>query len=209
MSTEFNSLKKELSTIEKLAKNKGANGFFAQEVLRFISITGTLLESNSFLLDESSTINERYLTHILTRSLLENFFTIIYLFDNPVEISNRYEKIKNSFKNDYRKLLNEVNLPHKDKLEPFDSTWQNLPSLPNVNDMLMQVQNHQGDRLNYLYFVYRITSFDTHGRNLENIFTAVFEKKCNFPILKIKFTFELIANEYRNILNSIYKSNQT
>lgn len=204
MPTDFAHIKAELPTITVLSRSGGANGFFAQEVLRFHSIAGTLLE-NSFSLDETSTVNERYLTHVLSRSLLENYFTIIYLFDDPAETSNRYEALKNSFKDDYRKLLNEPFLPRKSELEPADPTWRNLPGLPNVNVMLTQVRNDYGDRLNYLYFVYRIASFDTHGRSLENIFEAVFGKTCNFPVLKIKFALELIANQYLVVLNDLRK----
>lgn len=202
MPTEFEQLKAELPTIKNLSNAVGANGFFAQEVLRFHSIAGTLLE-NGFALDETSTVNERYLTHVLSRSLLENYFTIIYLFDDPAETSKRYEELKNSFKEDYRKLLNEPLLPRKNELEQADPTWRNLAGLPNVNDLLTQVRNVHGDRLNYLYFVYRIASFDTHGRSLGTIFEAVFGKKCNFPVLKIKFAFELMANQYRVVLNDL------
>jgi len=202
MLTDFEQLKAELPTIRNLSKVGGVNGFFAQEVLRFHSISGALLE-NGFALDETSIVDERYLTHILARSLLENYFAIIYLFDNPSESSSRYEALKNSFKNDYRKLLNENHLPHKDQLEPADPTWQNLSGLPNVHDMLTQVRNVHGDRLNYLYFVYRITSFDTHGRSLGTIFEAVFGKTCNFPVLKIKYAIELMANQYLVVLNDL------
>lgn len=205
MPTEFEQLKAELPTIKNLSNTGGANGFFAQEVLRFHSIAGTLLE-NGFALDETSTVDERYLTHVLSRSLLENYFTIIYLFDDPAETSNRYEALKNSFKEDYRKLLNEPLLPRKNELEPADPTWRNLAGLPNVNDMLTQVRNVHGDRLNYLYFVYRIASFDTHGKSLGTIFEAVFGKTCNFPVLKIKYAFELIANQYLVVLNDLRKS---
>lgn len=205
MSTEFEQLKAELPTIKNLSNTSGANGFFAQEVLRFHSIAGTLLE-NGFALNETSTVDERYLTHVLSRSLLENYFTIIYLFDDPAETANRYEALKNSFKEDYRKLLNEPLLPRKNELEPADPTWRNLAGLPNVNDMLTQVRNVHGDRLNYLYFVYRIASFDTHGRSLGTIFEAVFGKTCNFPVLKIKYAFELMANQYRVVLNDLRKS---
>lgn len=205
MPTEFEQLKAELPTIKSLSNTGGANGFFAQEVLRFHSIAGTLLE-NGFALDETSTVDERYLTHVLSRSLLENYFTIIYLFDDPTETSNRYEALKNSFKEDYRKLLNEPLLPRKNELEPADPTWRNLAGLPNVNDMLTQVRNVHGDRLNYLYFVYRIASFDTHGKSLGTIFEAVFGKTCNFPVLKIKYAFELIANQYLVVLNDLRKS---
>lgn len=202
MPTDFEQLKAELPTIRNLFKVGGVNGFFAQEVLRFYSISGTLLE-NDFALDETSTADERYLTHILARSLLENYFAIIYLFDNLAESSSRYEALKNSFKEDYRKLLNENHLPHKNQLEPADPTWQNLSRLPNVNDMLTQVRNVHGDRLNYLYFVYRITSFDTHGRSFGTIFEAVFGKTCNFPVLKIRYAIELMANQYLVVLNDL------
>lgn len=202
MPTDFERLKAELPAIKNLSKAGGVNGFFAQEILRFISISGTLLKSD-FALDENAFIDERYLTHILVRSLLENYFAIIYLFDNHTESSNRYETLKNSFKEDYRKLLNENHLPHKDELEPADQTWQDLGKLPNVNDMLAQVRNVHGDRLNYLYFVYRITSFDTHGRSLGTIFEGVFGKMCNFPVLKIKYAIELMANQYIVVLNDL------
>ncbi|MBS3021744.1 hypothetical protein DJFAAGMI_04520 [Comamonas sp. PE63] len=202
MSTEFEKLNAELPTIKNLSSTGGANGFFAQEVLRFHSLARTLLDSD-FKLDESSTVDERYLTHVLSRSLLENCFTIIYLFDNPAETSNRYEALKNSFKEDYRKLLNEPLLPRKSELEPADPAWRNLAGLPNVNDMLAQVKNVDGDRMNYLYFVYRIASFDTHGRSLGAIFESVFGKTCNFPVLKIKYAFELMADQYCVVLNDL------
>jgi hypothetical protein len=74
------------------------------------------------------------------------------------------EELKNSFKKDYHKLLNEPRLPRKNELEPADPSWANLPRGLDVNSMLAQVKNDYGHRLNYLYFVYRIASFDTHGK---------------------------------------------
>ncbi len=206
MPTDFDQLKIEIPTIRNLSKNGGANGFFAQEVLRFHSIAGTLLE-NDFSLDENSSVDERYLTHILSRSLLENYFTIIYLFDDFSKTASRYEELKNSFREDYRKLLNEPQLPRKNELEPADPTWKNLPGLPNVNSMLAQVKNDYGDRLDYLYFVYRITSFDTHGKSLGTIFESVFGKTCNFPVLRIKYALEVIANQYLAVLNDLRSKN--
>jgi hypothetical protein len=203
MPNYFKQLEAELPAIRKLAPSGGANAFFAQEVLRFHSIAGTLLTAPNFSLDEKSTLDERYITHILSRSLLENYFWVIYLFDDPAQTSNRYEELKNSFKRDYRKLLDEPNLPHKSQLESADPLWANLPRALDVNSMLAQVRNVYGDRLSYLYFVYRIASFDTHGKNLPTIFEAVFGKKCNFPVLKIGYAFELIANQYLVVLNDL------
>lgn len=210
----FEQLKAGLPAITKLSQSGGANGFFAQEVLRFHSIAGTLLEVKDFSLDENSNVDERYLTHILSRSLLENYFTILYLFDDPAQTTSRYEELKNSFKDDYRKLMNDLkarswrNVMHvyQTQLEPADPAWAQAKALPNVNDMLIKLRNDYGDRLSYLYPIYRISSFDTHGRSLGTIFEAVFGKKCNFPVLKIKYAFGLIANQYLVVLNDLRKS---
>jgi hypothetical protein len=201
--SNFEQLKAELPAIQVIAKGSGAIGFFAQEVLRFHSIAGTLLGAAGFSLDELATNDERYLTHILSRSMLENYFWIIYLFDDPAQTSARYDQLQNSFKRDYFKLLNEPQLPFKTQLEPSNALWQNLPRSLDVNSMLSQVKNDYGDRLNYLYFAYRIASFDTHGKSLEAIFTDAFQKQCNFPVLKIRYSFELIANGYLIVLREL------
>jgi hypothetical protein len=119
--SNFEQLKAKISEIRKLAEGCGVKGFFAQEVLRFLSIAGMLLEVKDFSLDEKATIDERYITHILSRSLFENFFRIIYLFDDPKETEPRYEKLKNTFKEQYLKLYNETELPHKNELEKLEN----------------------------------------------------------------------------------------
>lgn len=212
MTTCVEQLKVELPALTKLSNAGGATGFFAQEVLRFHSMAGTLLEN--FKLDETSSADERYLTHILLRSLLENYFTIVYLFDDPSQTVARYEELKNSFKEDYRKLMNDLNSAswqsfmqaHQAQLEPADAAWVQARGLPNVNTMLTGVRNAYGDRLNYLYPLYRILSFDTHGRSLGTIFEAVFGKSCNFPVLKIRYAFELMANQYLVVLSELRKT---
>lgn len=65
-----------------------------------------------------------------------------------------------------------------------------------VNSLLAQVRNDHGDRLNYLYFIYRVTSFDTHGKNLDAIFQEAFGKQANFPVLDIGYAVQLVANQY-------------
>jgi hypothetical protein len=199
----FEKLQSELPTVRVLSRRSGATGFFAQEVLRFHSIAGTLLAVDGFSLDEASSVDERYITHILTRSLLENCFWIIYLFDNDAETANRYQELKNSFKREYAKLLNEPHLPRKAELEPADPLWINIPRGLDMNSVLAQIMNIHGNRLNYLYFVYRIASFDTHGKNLGAILEDVFGKQVNFPVLKITQAFELVANEYLVVLNGL------
>ena len=208
VATHFEQLKGDLETFRTLSSRSGHVGFFGQEVLRFHSIAGTLVKGCNFLLDETASNDERYFTHILVRSLLENYFWIIYLFDDSSRSSDRYEELKNSFKRDYLKLLNESQLPHKDQLEPADTAWSSLPRAADVNSMLAQAKNDYGDRLNYLYFVYRITSFDTHGKSLGAIFQDVFGKTCNFPVLKIGYAIELMANQYLVVLQKLRASSE-
>jgi len=50
-----------------------------------------------------------------------------------------------------------------------------------------------------LYFLYRITSFDTHAKTMESIFSAAFAKKCNFPYVKIDNAIDLMADEYLSV----------
>tara|TARA_R110002153_G_scaffold252307_2_gene410062 strand:+ start:2480 stop:3109 length:630 start_codon:yes stop_codon:yes gene_type:complete len=203
MTSYLDQLIAEVPALQKLSSAGDANGFFAQEALRFVTIAGTLSAIEQFTLDEGASVNERYMTHTLSRSLLENYFWIIYLFDDDAETVRRYEELTNSFKREYVKLLNEPLLPRKTELDPADPLWANLPRGLDVNSMLAQVRNDHGDRLNYLYFVYRVTSFDTHGKNLGTIFETVFGKTCGFPVLKIEKVFELIANQYLVVLNDL------
>ncbi len=60
MPNYFEQLEAELPAVRKLAQSSEANGFFAQEVLRFRSIAGTLLAVQGFSLNEKSTVDERY-----------------------------------------------------------------------------------------------------------------------------------------------------
>ncbi len=194
MEDYFKKLENELDAIKQLASQGGANGFFGQEALRFYSIAGTLLES--FKCDKGASVDERYITHILSRSILENYFWMIYLFDDPTQKTIRYTGIVDAFKLDYHKLLNEPLLPHKDQLEPSEPSWSSLNRAMDVSSLLAQVRNDYGDRLNYLYFIYRITSFDTHGKSLDTIFQEAFGKQVNFPVLDIGYAVQLVANQY-------------
>lgn len=204
MPTNFENLRAELPALTRLSQGGDANAFFAQEVLRFCSVAGTLLQPQVFQLDETATNDERHFTHILSRSLLENYFTILYLFDDPAQTTTRYEKLKDGFMESYRKLMTDLSAPswqkfmqaHQGQLEPADPAWTK-PGLPDINTMLAALRNDYGDRLNYLYPIYRITSFDTHGRSLGTIFEAVFGKTCNFPVLNLKYAFELIVPRQR------------
>ncbi len=197
----FESLKQELPTLKNISNSAGPNAFFAQEALRFYSIAGTI--KDNFTLDEKAQFEERNMTHILFRSLLENYFRILYIFDSPADTQTRYDSIVANFKREYGKLLNEPLLPRKNELEPAGSGWSQLPRSLDMNSTLAQVKNDYGDRLSYLYFVYRIVSFDTHGNNIKSIAEDAFGKPCNFPVLKLEFAIDLVANQYLIILGGM------
>ncbi|HHQ6601117.1 TPA: hypothetical protein ACSTLW_001933 [Serratia fonticola] len=197
----FEELDKEIPTIKTISTGVGPNSFYAQEVLRFSSIAGTLLKN--FDVDNPSSVEERYLSHILFRSLLENYFWIIYIFDDKSKKSNRYDSLLDSFRKEYLKLMNDPMVKIQTGLEPAQSSWSTIPRVMDVNSMLNQVKNDYGDRLSYLYFIYRISSFDTHGKNLSTVFESVFGKQVSFPVLKLKYAFDLISNQYLLILQEL------
>lgn len=201
MTNHFAQLEKNISVLQQLSGMTGADAFFAQEALRFYSIAGTL--KGSFTLDEKAKTEERNMTHILFRSLLENYFRVLYIFDDPTQIQSRYSSVVDGFKREYGKLINEPLLPMKNQLEPAGPAWATLPRALDMNSMLAQVKNDYGDRLSYLYFVYRIASFDTHGNNMKAIAEDAFGKPCNFPVLKLEYVIDLVANQYLIVLEKI------
>jgi len=210
MPTYFEQLEAEIPTLKILVQTPDATGFFIQETIRFYSIAGTLLR-NRIALDATASVDERYLTHILSRSLLEPFFNILYLFDDPAQTVARYDELKNTFKDQYRKLMNDLSAPewvtfmqaYGSQLEPANQTWTRTNQLPDVKSMLGRLRNNYNNSLDFLYPLYRITSFDTHGRSLGTIFESVFGKQCNFPVLNIGCAIELMANQYLVVLNDL------
>ena len=210
MTNNYNQFEQELQNLKSLEQRNDELGFFSQECSRFYTISKSLKESD-LNLGITCPPDHRYMTHPLIRSLLENFAAIIYIFDDLANTCSRYEIIKNKFRLEYNKLMNGFQTPPWDaiitaqnlQLEPSNPNWASLPRELDVNSMLAAVRNNYGDRLDYLYMAYRISSFDTHGRSLETIFNAVFNKKCNFPVLKVDYIFELIASEYLAILNKL------
>lgn len=208
MTNHFQLLGEKLPTLKSIAVHTGPNSYFAQEALRFRSIAGTLKEIDGFSLDDSANADERHITHILIRPLLESYFWLLYIFDDQNKKHDRYEQLLNSFKSDYLKLTNEPELPRKSELEAADSSWANLPRSMNVRSMLDQIVNNQGTRLSYLYFLYRIASFDTHGKNLGTIGRSVFGKTANFPVLDINVAIDYMANQYLVILQDLVSADE-
>jgi hypothetical protein len=190
----FQQLQSELANIKAHTPKNHLDAFFIQEVLRFHSVAGTIDQSFK---NVKTSIDERIITHILIRSLLENYFRLLYIYDNPELSQARFDECVNGFKIEYAKMYNDPSLPNKNQIEPADPSWPSLKSPMGLQSMLTALMNIHGNRLSYIYFVYRISSFDTHGNSLEALFNASFNKTpCNFPVLDIEKVTELIANEY-------------
>ena len=196
----FEILKTELPNLQKLVETPGPIAFFAQECMRFYSVAGSLRETFPLT---NATAEERYITHILGRSLLEGFFWIVYIFDSAGDRATRYEEKLNAFRREYGKFWGEKIVPGKVYMQPADASWASLPKPMDVNSMLAQVKNAHGDRLSYLYFVYRVASFDTHGNSLSTLFESAFGKSCNFSALDFEYGFDLIANTYLVVLREL------
>jgi hypothetical protein len=176
--------------------------FALEEFIRFNSICGTIIASFK---NVSTDISERIITHILMRSILENYFWLLYIFyeDDRLLWSTRFDEYLNGFKIEYAKLYAEPSLPQKSKIESPDPSWQTLRRPMDINSILIKLRNDYGNKLNYLYFLYRISSFDTHGKSLPSLFNSAFGKECNFPYLRIERAIDLIANQYLAIWQRI------
>lgn len=207
----FDLLDKSLDDVKLLQTQTGVIRYFADEVMRFRSIAGTLRAVGGFTLDETASADERSITHVLMRSLLEGYFNILYLFDDVTQASARYLGLTNAFKHEYIKLMNEgagstlapVLQANPNPLEPANPLWVTTPRIPDARSILEAITNQYGDRLGFLYFTYRVSSFDTHGRGHKGLYEDVFNKAGNFPVLKIKNAIDIVANEYLVVLNLI------
>ena len=201
----FKLLEAELPRLQELAEEPGSIAFLAQECMRFYSLADLLKETFSLT---NTTAEERYITHILGRSLLEGFFWVIYIFDSDDDRASRYEEKLNAFRREYGKLWAEKIIPHRTEMDPPGTGWSSLQKPKDINSMLAQLKNDHGDRLNYLYFLYRVASFDTHGNSLSTFFESAFEKDCNFSTLDFAYGIDLIANTYLVILRKLCSSGE-
>ena len=200
--TFFDQLKGEMPVITQLSKYPGIDGYLGQELLRFHSIGGTLSDVPEFKLDDKASVDERYLTHVLGRSLIESFFQLMHLYDSPAQTAARWDRFKGGFKKEYAKLMAEPTMQNR-PLEPAGANWSTLQSALDVRSLLSQLANTSGARLDELYVIYRITSFDTHGKTLAALLEDVFGKPVSFPVLRIGFALEIMAEEYLSILRAV------
>jgi hypothetical protein len=191
----FKKLSDLLPTFRAASFKEDHKNFAVDEFMRFHSVGDTVLVSFP---NTTTSVDERIITHILLRSILENFFWLLYIFDgaNAASWSSRFDEYMNGFKREYSKLYADPDLPRKSEIEQSNPSWSSLQKPRDLNSVLVAVKNAHGSRLDYLYFTYRITSFDTHGKTLKSLFSSAFQKDCNFPVLKIEEVIELMADSY-------------
>src|ERR1700722_9540777 len=157
MGQYFQQLHAEIPNFKAYLPRHARDAFFIQEVLRFHSVAGTMEQSFQNIM---TSIDERTMSHIWLRSLIENYFKLLYVHDDPTQIQVRFDECVRGFQIEYSKLYNDPWVPHKNQLEPADPAWKTLRRPMDLNSMVAAVMNVHGNRLSYLYFVYRISSFD-------------------------------------------------
>ena len=171
--------------------------FAQQEMLRFHSIGEFILQKYP---DPCNPHNQRNITHPLLRTLLEGWIWVSYIFwkeeDNGRK--NRFDEFLNGFKINFHKLIDDPHLPCKDKLPIIQNNenWKKLKAPKNVRALLADMKNDFGTGLDYLYFAYRVTSFDTHAKASEALFVEVFGKDSSFTFINSDKIINLIANHY-------------
>lgn len=176
-----------------------AVGYFAQEVVRFHSMAATLRTNK--LLDNAAAL-DRQISHILARSLLEGFFWNTYIFWDPAHRQARFEEKLDAFRHEYGKFWNDPFVVDRSELEPAEQDWSGRHK-KGVSSILAQLKNEAGARLDFLYVLYRVASFDAHGNSMNVLFQAVFAQECKFQALDLKFVFDLMADHYLGILRDL------
>lgn len=190
----FDAFKGLFPAISKASFQEDYKNFAVEEFKRFYSIGGTILDS---VLPNEERVGERLFSHILLRSIFDNFFWLLYIFDGPDEAVwlEHFNEYMNGFKRQYYNLYNEVALPRKDDLAAPDPNWQKLYAR-DAKSLLTAVKTIRGEPLADLYFIYRVTSFDTHGKAMKSLYTSAFHKEGNFPVMKVREAINLVADSY-------------
>lgn len=124
----FQLLNSRLDRFRVLSSQPGPIRFLGQKALRFHSIAGTL-KANGMVGNSSD--DERYISHILARSLIENFLWIVYIFDIPASRQSRYDNLVTSFKREYGRFYDE-RLHINSYLAAPGQGWSQLQSVLDV-----------------------------------------------------------------------------
>jgi spore cortex formation protein SpoVR/YcgB (stage V sporulation) len=195
--TDLQQLQSELSSFSPGSIHER---WLREESLRFLSIAGTIKQSFT---NPEPAGDERFITHILTRSLIEGFFLILYVFEDSDQSVSRFEEIVSGFKCGYTKMRNEISISLQNSLTAPDPSWSITAKKLDLKSKLAQHSNLHGSKYDFLYFIYRISSFDTHGISLPSIVESAFGQPVNFPVLKPLEIFDLVADYYYCLLSPL------
>ena len=196
----FSEFKKEIRSLEDKILHCPGEKFAQEEMLRFYLIGNTVLQGFP---DLHNYPDQRIITHPLLRTLLEGWIWVSYIFGEDDEDTkiNRFNELLNGFKLDYSRLIDDRFLPHKDQLPsiPNGENWQNSRRPKSTKDLLVAIKNEYGHRLDYLYILYRVTSFDIHAKASEALFNEAFGGPCSFARIKPDKIINLMAGGYSEI----------
>jgi len=202
MENSFLEIGKVIKDLENKTFKCSMDRYAQQEILRFYSIAGTILDNFT---SDSLSIDERNITHPLLRSLLDGYIWLLYINweSNKDTRLSRFNELMDGFKIEYNKLIEDPDFPRKDEIPslPSDENWSELKKPRNTRDLLVALKNDNGDRLDYQYFAFRIMSFDTHAKASGALFTEAFGQKCNFAYIKPSKLINLIANYYLEVIS--------
>ena len=198
---QFDQFSNEVPKLLALTPTHPHEGYARDEFLRFVTIAGTLRTSFPVPIGAS---DERAISHVLIRSLLESFFWVRYIFEsqNLVDRQTRFQRQLDEFQRQYAKMHNDPHLPYKNQIPAPQPNWINHPTAPDAASILRMQKNITGQRLDSLYFTYGVSSFDTHGRAAPELFAQSFgQANPQFHFLQIEPAIETAADMYIAIWN--------
>ena len=135
MGLHFDQLHKEIASIKAHTGRDALDEYIIQEFLRFHSLGGSIIATFQ---QAGTNVDQRIISHVLIRSLIENFFKILYIKHDPSQSQLRFELCVNGFKQQYLKLYNDLGLDPiiQGQLQTPDPTWQSpTPGKENIGQM--------------------------------------------------------------------------
>lgn len=207
--TRFNTLFEDIKNIDCNAVQPEVK-MFIDELYSFYSLGHGILDIYSE--DAHKTLEFKQMTYPIVRRLLEKYFNILYIFDEPTKISDRYKSYLKSIEIQYNKMLNDLikngyptnGLPNE--MHKYDGEIdfpRNLTSMLTTMKNDNTKPNGKNYKLDFLYPCYRILSFYAHG-NMNNVILNELSSSNDFSIIKIPEIINLIANHYNIIIGTIF-----
>lgn len=208
---EFDKFNILFKIIKELNVNSIELKIFVTELFSFYSLSnGILITYNE---EDNKKFEFKQMTYPIIRRLLEKYFNILYIFDNPKEINNRCKSYLKNIEIQYNKMIKELqenNYP-TNGLPSQMQKYNNETDYPNnIKSMLQTIKNDnikpngKNYNLEFLYPQYRILSFYAHGNIDKTILDEISPNNSNFPVIKIPEIINLIANHYNVLIEEFF-----